>query len=261
MTAIRLVTRADDLGSFSGATAATIDAHRHGIIQNASLMVPTPWFEDAVAQLKDVPSLCLGVHLTMCCEWTHNRWRPVLPAHKLGSVVGADGCFQRDPLALHQAGIVPEQILAECQAQLDRARAHGLEIIYADTHMGWEWMHPLPQGTRMAELLSAWCWANGILWTAGLPVPGLPWIPPVARTLQGRLLTQIEVSPPGTYLHVLHPSLHGTAIAREHVGQGPTGVIADERVADWQLARSAQLKAELARRGIATLRWDALAAA
>jgi len=127
--------------------------------------------------------------------------------------------------------------------------------------MGWEWMHPLPQGTRLSELLSAWCRANGILWTAGLPVPTLPWIPPHARTPEGLLLGQLNVAVPGTYLHVLHPSLHGTAIAQERFGQDPAGLIALERVADWELGRSALLKAELARRGVTTVRWDALAAA
>jgi len=260
MTTIRLVTRADDLGSFSGATAAAVDAHRHGIIQNASVMVPTPWFEDSVAQLTDAPGLCLGLHMTICCEWGQNRWRPLLPARQVPSLVDADGYLHSDPVAMHHAGIKPAEILAECQAQLDRARAHGLDIIYADTHMCWEWMHPLPHGARLSEILPEWCRANGVLWTARLPAAMLPRAGATAHTLQGRLLAQLDVTSPGTYLYVIHPSLHGTGIGQERLGQDP-GVVAADRVADWRLGRSAQLKAELARRGVTTLRWDQLTAA
>jgi len=259
MTAIRLVTRADDLGSFSGAAAAAIDAHRHGIIQNTGVMVPTPWFPDAVARLKEAPSLCVGVHLTICCEWGRNRWRPILPAQQVPSLVGADGYLHKDPVAMHHAGIKPAEILAECQAQLDRARAYGLDIIYADTHMGWEWMHPLPNGTRLSELMPAWCRANGVLWTARLPAAGLPRAASGAQTLRGRLLASLDVATPGTYLFVIHPSLHGTVINQEAIGHAP-GAVAGERVGDWQVGRSAQLKAELARRGVRTVRWDELAA-
>jgi len=260
MTTIRLVTRADDLGSFSGAAAAAVDAHRHGIIQNAGLMVPTPWFADAAARVKEAPELCLGLHMTICCEWGQNRWRPLLPARQVPSLVGADGYFHADPVAMHHAGIKPDEILAECQAQLDRARAHGLDIIYADTHMCWEWMHPLPHGERLSEILPAWCQANGVLWTARLPAAMLPHPGATAHTLQGRLLAQLNVTRPGTYLYVIHPSLHGTGIGQELPGHG-AGAIAAERVADWRLGRSAVLKAELARRGVTTVRWDALVAA
>src|SRR4051812_24132496 len=138
---VRLLARADDIGSFSGTIPALIDCARRGIARNASLMVPTPWFEAAARELRALPGICFGVHLTITCEWPTMRWRPVLSPAQVPCLVDAEGFLKRDPLAVHKDGAVVEQLLAECQAQVDRARALRLPIRYVDTHCGWEWIH------------------------------------------------------------------------------------------------------------------------
>jgi hypothetical protein len=255
MPDIRLVMRADDLGSFSGVTPSAIDAHRRGILRNASIMVGTPWFEDCVAPLTAVPSLCLGLHLTMCCEWQQRRWKPVLPAAQVPCLVDAEGFLLSDPLKIHQRGVDISQVLAECQAQLDRAHAHGLDITYADTHMGWEWIHPLPTGTRLQDLLLGWCQRNGIRWYRQTSIPALPPAVTTAHTLAGRLLAQIDSAPAGTYLVFTHPCWYGSMLEQETLGHAP-GTIALERVDDWAMLSDPLFKAELARRGVTCLRYD-----
>lgn len=47
-TGIRLVTRGDDSGSCATANRAILDAHRHGILKNTSLIVSGPVLDDAV---------------------------------------------------------------------------------------------------------------------------------------------------------------------------------------------------------------------
>src|SRR5688572_15147720 len=118
MPRIRLITRGDDLGSFSGAAPAAIDAHRRGVLRNVSVMVPTPWFADTVERLRAAPGLCVGLHLTMCCEWAADRWAPLLPAERVPSLVGADGLFKSDPGRIHADGVRLGELMAEAKAQL-----------------------------------------------------------------------------------------------------------------------------------------------
>lgn len=255
MSGISLVTRADDLGSFSGVAPAAIDAHRRGITRNVSVMAPTAWFADAAAQLRRVPSLCIGVHLTVCCEWRGQRWRPLSPPERVPSLVDADGRFKADGGAIHRDGARLSEVFAECQAQLDLARAHGLDVRYVDTHMGWEWIHEPSGPPRAADLMPAWCARNRVIWHNGqrprpLPQPAVP-----ASSAAARLLAGLDVAAPGVYLQVTHPCLPGHAIASERLGEG--GVEAERR-ADYELIADRGLARELARRGVALRRIDEL---
>ena len=51
----RLIVNADDFGCDSGINGAVIDAHRHGVLTTASLMVNEPGFEEAVALARENP--------------------------------------------------------------------------------------------------------------------------------------------------------------------------------------------------------------
>jgi predicted glycoside hydrolase/deacetylase ChbG (UPF0249 family) len=51
------------------------------------------------------------------------------------SLIEADGTFRRNAMAMFQAGVVFEEMLAEITAQLETARRAGLNIEYLDTHM------------------------------------------------------------------------------------------------------------------------------
>jgi predicted glycoside hydrolase/deacetylase ChbG (UPF0249 family) len=254
MASIRLVTRADDIGSFSGVLPASLDAHRRGFIRNASIIVPSAWFEDCARALREVPSLCLGVHLTICCEWRHQRWRTVAAPTRVPSLVDAQGFLHASPITVHDAGIEPDQILRECQAQLDLARAHGLEIAYADTHMRWEWLHGPAGRPRMQDLLQDWCRRNGIRWFRSPQLPELQ-----AAANPRLLLDQIQAASDGTYLLVTHQTLPGTALRLESQSFPPgTPCVEAARSAEHALASDPGLTAELQRRGVSFLRFDQL---
>lgn len=64
----QLVVTADDVGLHRGMTAGAIRAHRDGIVTACSISANGLDFEDAVARLRDVPSLEVGVHLTLVEE-------------------------------------------------------------------------------------------------------------------------------------------------------------------------------------------------
>jgi chitin disaccharide deacetylase len=254
MPTIRLLARADDLGSFSGVTPSVLYARRHGIVRNASVMVPTRWFADTAQQLRGRKDLCIGVHLTVCCEWTLDRWAPVLPTNKVPCLVDASGAYKRDPGTIHEAGVDAEQILAECTAQVQRAREAGLEVSYVDTHMGWEWIHAA-NGPRLSELLPTWAKAMGVRWYQHANINRLRGVS--GHSTRERILSGFDNATSGTYLVVGHPCWASNGIANAHLGRDKAeGSVQHERIGDAQFLADATLARELERRGVELVRYD-----
>src|SRR4051794_33530066 len=66
--ASRLIVTADDVGLDRGMTEGAIRAHREGIVTACSVVANGREFDDAVARLRDTPSLEVGVHLALVEE-------------------------------------------------------------------------------------------------------------------------------------------------------------------------------------------------
>ena len=71
-----LVVNADDFGRSAAINTGVVQAHVHGIVTSASLMVRHPAAVEAVAAARDHPQLGLGLHLDLT-EWeqTAGEWR------------------------------------------------------------------------------------------------------------------------------------------------------------------------------------------
>ena len=61
----RLIVNADDLGYNSGVTRGILEAHEHGIVTSASLMVDEPGAKEAVELARDAPALSVGLHAVL----------------------------------------------------------------------------------------------------------------------------------------------------------------------------------------------------
>src|SRR2546421_5876991 len=131
-TAKLLIIHADDLGMAHSVNQATFEALEKGWVTSASVMVPTPWFPEVVRWAKAHPEADLGIHLTLDSEWTGFRWGPVAPADQVGSLLDAAGYLPLDPELLH--GKLPE-VERELHAQIERARASGIQPTHFDSHM------------------------------------------------------------------------------------------------------------------------------
>ena len=57
-----LIVNADDFGLGRGINRGIVEAHLHGIVTSASLMVTTPWSEHAAVMAGEVPGLGIGLH-------------------------------------------------------------------------------------------------------------------------------------------------------------------------------------------------------
>ena len=129
---IRLVVQGDDFGMCHAVNSGTVRAFTDGILQQASTMVPCPWFDEA-AGLAVEHGIPLGIHQTLTCEWDHLRWRPMTSGPTL---VGADGTFHRTVVAAKES-LDHEEAVAELRSQVERFLAAGLDLTYLDVHMGY----------------------------------------------------------------------------------------------------------------------------
>jgi len=106
----RLVVNADDLGRTPGINDGIFEAHAHGIVTSATLMVGFEAARDAAAQIADHPRLGVGLHVTLTGA------RPTLPPAQVPSLVDGKGWFARKPEALGK--IDTKEVLAEARNQL-----------------------------------------------------------------------------------------------------------------------------------------------
>lgn len=232
-----LIVTADDFGAAREVNDAVVEAHQHGILTAASLMVSAPAASDAVACAKANPRLRVGLHIVLV------EGKPTLPPSSVPDLVDASGNFRTDMAASAVAMFflprVRRQLEAEIEAQFDAFRATGLNLDHVNTHKHFH-LHPtiasailragkahglramrvplephdvLARAEPGAKLPSAWMtapWARlsrARLRAAGMRVPdqvfGLAWSGAMTPT---RLLGLIENLPEGLSEIYLHPA-------------------------------------------------------
>ena len=226
MPQIRIVTRGDDSGSCHSANQAIADAFKNGVLRNTSIMVPAPAFKEAAQMYKKLDGFCVGLHGTITDEWNTHRWGPVLGAEKVPSLVMEDGTFFKSIQALWNNEPDNDEIIAELKAQLDVARAEGLDIKYLDEHMAFGWFEDLQ------PCLHDFAKEEGLIHRP----EGLERLPNIEGELSDpveQLLARLDATEPGkAYLLVAHPCYDEGDIQQMTYGDHLPGEIAKER--DWQ---------------------------
>ena len=130
-----LIVHADDLGMSHSVNAATIKGFESGLVNSGSIMVPCPWFSEIAAYARANPQADLGLHLTLTSEWTSFRWGPVTSKDRVSSLLDKNGYFHLSE-AEAAAKADPKEVEAEIRAQIERARAFGIQPTHLDSHMG-----------------------------------------------------------------------------------------------------------------------------
>ncbi len=135
----QLIITADDFGLSPALNAAVALAHRRGVLTSAGLMAAAPAAPQALTLARDLPDLCLGLHLTLI------QGTAVLPPRDLPGLVDARGRFPDHPVItgwryFRESRLLPE-IRREMAAQIEAALAAGLKLWHLNSHLNLH-LHP-----------------------------------------------------------------------------------------------------------------------
>jgi predicted glycoside hydrolase/deacetylase ChbG (UPF0249 family) len=250
---IHLITRGDDLGTFQAGNRAIVDAFQHGILRNASLMVPAPNFLHAAYSVKNLPGLCLGLHITLTSEWITPRWGPISPPEVVPSLVDKNRCFFPTSKDLFRHGVVIGEAMREVRAQLALARSLKLDIRYLDEHMGvgWIYEHTDSEHKRLTNAFRQLAYEEGLIWHEDIAN---------MRKLdinQLGLLKSLDKLQAGSYVMITHPA-YAEPETQAVVGQSYSrpGEFAHARMHDYQLLCDPEVARIVRERKIQLARYD-----
>ena len=135
----RLIFTADDFGAAVAINEAVEQAHRHGLLTAASLMVTGDAAEDAVVRAREMPGLGVGLHLVLV------DGQPALPPDQIPALVGSDGKFRADmirtAIRIFASPAARRQLDAEIEAQFAAFAATGLGLDHVNAHKHFH-LHP-----------------------------------------------------------------------------------------------------------------------
>lgn len=135
----KVIFTADDFGLNESINDAIRQAHLHGVLTSASLMVNGDALDGAVAMAKALPDLSVGLHLVLTAG------RTCLPPTDIPHLTDRRGYFHEDPLA---AGLryffdprARRELRLEMRAQFEAYARTGLPFSHVDGHLHMH-MHP-----------------------------------------------------------------------------------------------------------------------
>jgi predicted glycoside hydrolase/deacetylase ChbG (UPF0249 family) len=137
----RLIIRGDDMGYSHAGNLALIKCFKEGIQTSIEIIVPSPWFPEAVRMLNENPAADVGVHLAITSEWDNVKWRPLTECPSLRD---ADGYFfpMIRPNKNYPGGAILENkwqladVEKEFRAQIEMALKKVPRISHLSSHMG-----------------------------------------------------------------------------------------------------------------------------
>jgi chitin disaccharide deacetylase len=127
-----LIITGDDFGYSAAVNRAIIQAHREGVLTNASLMITEAAADEAVQLARAYPSLAVGLHLVLVLG------HAALPHVELPHITDAQGNFTNSSF---RAGInyyfnpaARRELRREMRAQFKKFAATGLRFSHVDGH-------------------------------------------------------------------------------------------------------------------------------
>lgn len=219
----RLIIRGDDMGFSHSGNEALLKASKEGIQTSIEVLVPSPWFPEAVRMLQANPGIDAGVHLALTSEWDNVKWRPLTPA---ASLRNADGYFfpmifpnkNYPGQSISENPWKLEDIEKEFRAQIETALRTLPQVSHLSAHMGCANLSP--EVKALAQKLAA---------EYKLPLEGgegtFKWVgydgphQTFAEKKQSFLQSLKKLEPGQTYMFLDHPGMDGAELqAIHHIG-------------------------------------------
>ncbi len=151
----KLIVRGDDMGFSHSGNLAMVESFKNGIETSIEVIVPSPWFPEAVSMLQDLPNVDVGVHIALTSEWDNVKYRPLTAAK---SLVDADGYFY--PMiwknknypgqSLKENNWKLEEVESEMRAQIEMAMKKIPQVSHMTGHMGCTSISPEVEKLAMA---------------------------------------------------------------------------------------------------------------
>jgi hypothetical protein len=206
---IRLVVRSDDMGVAQSVNEGCLRSCTDGLARTIEVVVPGPWYVDAVRMLKDRADIDVGLHLCLTSEWENVKWGPLT---KAPSLTDANGHFfpmtrQRKDFPPNSgfldAGPKADEVERELRAQIERIRRDLPRVSHLTAHMGTAVSTPEFKAIvqRLAEEYKLPLEAPGLR-----SVRGFGGAKKTAEQKEADLVAILENLGPGTWLIVEHPA-------------------------------------------------------
>lgn len=257
----RLIVRGDDMGYSHAGNEALIKCFTEGIETSIEVIVPSPWFPEAVKLLAENPTVDVGIHLAITSEWDNVKWRPVSDCPSLRD---ADGYFYpmvRPNKNYPKRSIVENDwqladIEKEFRAQIELALKKIPRISHFSSHMGCSDMSA--EVSALTQKLAKEYKINIVPKDFG--VQNVGYIGPHATSQEkidsfSKMLESLEAGK--TYLFVDHPGLDTPEVrAIHHIGYEQVAIDRQGVTDTWT---SPRVKALIKAKGIQLISYKDLA--
>jgi predicted glycoside hydrolase/deacetylase ChbG (UPF0249 family) len=231
---IRLVVRSDDLGAAQAVNEGCLKSFTDGIARTVEVIVPGPWYLDAVRLLKDRPDLDVGLHLCLTSEWENVKWGPLTASPSLADARGHFFPMTRQRqdfppnTGFVDAAPKPEEVERELRAQIETIRKDLPRVSHLTAHMGTATATPELKAIvrKLSEEFKLPLEAPGLR-----PVKGFGGARKSAEQKEADLVAILENLGAGTWLIVEHPALDTPESRRlghlgyENVAEDRAGVL------------------------------------
>ena len=250
----RLIVRGDDMGASHAFNEAIVQCQKDGIQTSIEVIVPSPWFPEAVRMLAELPTSDVGVHLALSSEWDNVKWRPLTDCPSLRDT---DGYFY--PMispnrnypgrALKENNWQLADVEKEFRAQIELAMARIPQLSHLSGHMGCSGISD--EVKVLVRKLAIEYRLDIVPENLSLTSVGYTGAHKTSAEKIDSFIRTLETLEPGkTYLFVDHPGLDTPEMrAIHHIGyedvaidrQGVTDMWTSPRVRDVIAARGIQL--------------------
>ena len=249
---IRLLVRSDDMGVAHAVNIACLDSVKNGIARSIEVIVPGPWFMEAVDMLNEHPEIDVGVHLDLTSEWSGIKWGPV--SKNVPSLVDENGHFypttsQRSSMPPNtgflESGWRIEEVERELRAQIETAVRLLPNVTHLSAHMG--------TATSSPELKTM---VDRLAEDYQLPI-AIPGLERAGRfgskddSLESResaMVELIEWLKPGLWMVVEHPGLNTPEMRA--IGHSGYENVAEDRDNVTKVFTSPKVKAAIKKHGV-----------
>lgn len=239
----RLIVRGDDMGYSHSGNLALIKSYKEGIEKSIEVIVPSPWFPEAVKLLQENPGVDVGIHIAITSEWENVKWRPLTDCP---SIRDSSGYFfpmvfpnkNYPGLSIKENKWTLEDVEKEFRAQIELALKKIPRISHISAHMGCTELGP--EVKAMTKKLAKEYHID--IDPSDFAVQYSPYDGPsktAAQKVQSFVNMLNKLEPGKTYLFVDHPGINDAELqAIFHIGyedvaadrQGVTDLFTDEKV-------------------------------